>query len=255
MEISFKDYIVLVTGAASGMGLETSRQFINNGAVVVALDYSEKNLEKAARELGDKYIAKFCDISSEKSIIEIAQYVKDAHGRLDCLINNAGRVRFGIAFETMKEEDFYWHYDVIVKGPMLLCKHLIPLLRKSSHASIVNITSTVTEQEISNHFMYSTAKTAMQKFTRHLARDLPGIRANSILPGWTDTPMGESIGSREQVEAVFKMLLPRIPCRRVAQPIDIANCVLFLCSDKASYITGAAVAVDGGFMVAPDWGV
>lgn len=254
MEFNFKDHIALVTGAASGMGLETSRQFIKDGATVIGCDVSGKNLAKAAAELGSGYISKLCDISSEKQIAEVCDFVGNRFGKLDCLINNAGRVKFGIPFEQMKEEDFYFHYDVIVKGPMLLCKHFIPLLRKSSNPSIVNITSTVTEQEITNHFLYSTAKTAMQKFTRHLSRDLKGIRANSILPGWTDTPMKEALGTPEQMEFFFRSIIPRIPCGRVAQPLDIANCVLFLCSDKATYINGAAIAVDGGVLVSPDWG-
>jgi 3alpha(or 20beta)-hydroxysteroid dehydrogenase len=256
MEISFKGYVVVVTGAASGMGLETSRQFIENGATVVGLDYSDKTLEKAAKELGSKYIPKLCDISDEKQITAVSEFVAATFGKLDCLINNAGRVKFGIPVETMTEADYYFHYDVIVKGPMLLCKHFVPLLRKSSNASIVNITSTTAEQEISNHFLYSTAKTALQKFTRHLARDLQGvIRANSILPGWTDTPMADPLGPREMIEAFYNMLIPKIPCGRIALPIDIANCVLFLCSDKATYINGAAIAVDGGLLVGPDWGI
>ncbi len=253
--MDFKDAVVVVTGAASGMGLETSMQFIGQGATVVGIDYTEKTLEGAAKELGPRYLPRLCDVSSEKQIAGVAEFVQGRFGKLDCLINNAGRVRFGIPVEKMQEADFYWHYDVIVKGPMLLCKHLIPLLRKSSNASIVNITSTVSEQEIGNHFLYSTAKTAMQKFTRHLARDYPGIRANSVLPGWTDTPMADALGSREQIEGFFKMMLPRIPCGRIAKPVDIANCVLFLCSGRATYINGAAIAVDGGFLVNPDWGV
>ncbi len=255
MDLMFKDYVVIVTGAASGMGLETSRQFMKNGATVVGVDYSEKTLQNASRDLGVGFIPKFCDISNEQQIIALSEFVKSSFGKLDGLINNAGRVKFGISVEMMKEEDFYWHYDVIVKGPMLLCKHFAPLLRKSSNASIVNITSTVTEQEIGNHFLYSTAKTAMQKFTRHLTRDLPGIRANSILPGWTDTPMADVLGPREAIDAFFNMVIPKIPCGRIGMPIDIANCVLFLCSENATYINGAAITVDGGFLISPDWGV
>ena len=100
------------------------------------------------------------------------------------------------------------------------------------------------------------AKAAVEKLTYHQVRDFPGIRANTILPGWIDTPIYERAGlGREQIEAVFANILAKIPCGRIGRPEDIASCILFLSSEKASYINGACVVIDGGYLRGPDWGV
>lgn len=251
----FKDYSIVITGSASGIGFETARQFIEQEATVIGADVDEQALEKAGSELGDRFIPHRCDVCVESDIVSLAQIVDERFGHLDVLVNNAGRGKFVVP-EEMEEDDFHYHYDVLVKGPMLFVKHFIPLLRKSSHPSILNVSSTAARHEYSNHFLYSTAKSAVEKFTYHLVRDLPGIRANTILPGWVDTPIYDKAGlSREEIEAVFGCVLPKIPCGRIGTPEDIANCILFLSSDKASYINGACVIVDGGYLRGPDWGI
>lgn len=251
----FKDYVITVTGSASGIGYETARQFIEQGATVVGADVDDKALEGAAARLGKRFVPQRCDVSAEGDIGALREGVEARFGRLDVLVNNAGRGRFVVPAE-MEEEDFHYHYEVLVKGPMLLVKHFIPLLRKSSNPSILNVSSTAARHEYSNHFLYSTAKAAVEKFTYHLVRDLPGIRANTILPGWIDTPIYDKAGlSREEIEAVFGSVVPKIPCGRIGRPEDIANCILFLSSEKASYINGACVIIDGGYLHCPDWGV
>ena len=102
--------------------------------------------------------------------------------------------------------------------------------------------------------MYATAKAALEKFTQHLTRDLPGIRFNCILPGVIDTPILKNYGE-ENLPAIFELISSRVPCGRVGKPEDIANCVLFLCSDKATYINGASIVIDGGHMQAGDFGL
>jgi len=250
----FKDYIVLVTGAASGIGLGAAAQFIENHAEVVAVDFDEKTLKSAAEKLGKSYHPQLCDISKEDQVAAVAKYVSDTFGRLDVLVNNAGVGRL-TAIEYMKEEDFHYHYEINVKGPMLMVTHCLPFLKKSSHASIVNISSTAAAAELSNHhFLYSTTKAAVLKYTKHLARDLRGIRANAILPGWVDTPIYERAGvPREMLEEVFKSVLKTVPVGRIAKPEDIANVILFLSSEKASYVTGAIIPVDGGQLTSADW--
>ena len=251
----FKDYTVLITGSASGIGFETARQFIEQGATVVGADVDEKALQEAAARLEDRFIPQRCDVSVEGEIASLREGVETRFGRLDVLVNNAGRGRFVVPAE-MEEEDFRYHYEVLVKGPMLLVKHFIPLLRKSSNPSILNVSSTAARHEYSNHFLYSTAKAAVEKFTYHLVRDLPGIRSNTILPGWVDTPIYDKAGlSREEIEAVFGSVVSKIPCGRIGRPEDIAHCILFLSSEKASYINGACVIIDGGYLHCPDWGI
>ena len=251
----FKNNIVLVTGAASGIGFETARQFIEHGATVVGADYDEKTLRDASEKLGDRFIPKRCDVTVEEEIASLSGYVKDSFGKLDVLVNNAGGAKFA-APEEMREEDFYYHYDLLVKGPMLFVKHFVPLLRRSSNPSIVNISSLAARQVHSNHFLYSTAKAAIEKLTFHLVRDLPGIRSNTILPGFIDTPIYKKSGfTDEQKYELLERVKLKIPCGRIGKPQDISNCIIFLCSEKASYINGVSIPIDGGYLHAPDWGV
>jgi NAD(P)-dependent dehydrogenase (short-subunit alcohol dehydrogenase family) len=251
----FKYYYIVITGSASGIGFETARQFIEEGATVLGADVDEKALVVAAGKLGDRFIPQRCDVSVESDIASLREAAETRFGQVDVLVNNAGRGKFVVP-EEMKEEDFYYHYEVLVKGPMLLVKHFIPLLRKSSNPSILNVSSTAARHEYSNHFVYSTAKAAVEKLTYHLVRDLPGIRANTILPGWVDTPIYDKAGlPREEIEAVFGSVVSKIPCGRIGKPEDIANCILFLSSAKASYVNGACVIIDGGYLRGPDWGI
>lgn len=252
-----KDYVVVITGAASGIGLESSRKFIQQGAKVVGADLDENGLKKAHSELGEVFIPKVCNVTNASEIEKLAQFVREKFYHLDILINNAGVGKFGITPEMMKEEDYYYHFEVLVKGPMLLVHYFAPLLKKSSHPSIINISSIAARITTSGHFLYSSAKAAMEKFTGHLVRDLPGIRVNCILPGWIDTPIypKETGLSREQIQEIFNMTLSRIPCARIGLPEDIANCMLFLSSQQASYINGASIVIDGGYQFNSDWGI
>jgi NAD(P)-dependent dehydrogenase (short-subunit alcohol dehydrogenase family) len=251
----FKDYIVLITGAASGIGYETARLFIGEGATVVGVDLDEAALTKAREVLGEHFVARPGDVSNEAHIAETARYVEERFGRLDTLVNNAGRGNI-VQLEAMQESDFYWHYDVLVKGPMLMVKHFASLLRKSANPSILNISSSAARVEhTQNHFLYSTAKAAMLKFTQHIVRDLPGIRANTILPGWIDTPIYSRAGLDEAtIKLVYEHALPRIPAGRIGNPEDIGHCILFLSSPKASYINGASIDIHGGYLSNADWG-
>jgi NAD(P)-dependent dehydrogenase (short-subunit alcohol dehydrogenase family) len=156
----------------------------------------------------------------------------------------------------MTDADFHWHYDVLVKAPMLMVKHFIALLRRTSHPSIINISSQAARAEImQNHFLYSTAKAALLKFTRHIVRDFPGVRANTILPGWIDTPIYRRAGlDPAMIDALYAQAVRKIPAKRIGTPEDIARSILFLSSEKASYINGAALDIDGGWGCNGDWG-
>lgn len=251
----FGEFVVMVTGAASGIGLGTARQFIGEGAVVISPDIDDAGLDTAAAELGEKFVPRVCDISKADRIAELAAFVKEEYGRLDVLVNNAAMGKL-TAIDAMTEDDFYYHYEVDVKGAMLLVTNLLPLLKEAVYPSIVNISSSAALVEHVNfHFLYSTAKAAVLKYTMHLARDLHGIRSNAILPGWVDTPIYERAGfDRDFVEQVYEKAVKHIPVGRIATPDDIANAVLFLCSKKASYINGASLQVDGGYLTSADWG-
>ena len=249
----FKNTIVLVTGAASGIGLEIARQFVEEGATVVGADINETNLKETGDKLGDRFIARMCDIGKADQVRDLCKYIEGKFERLDVLVNNAGAGRLQDP-EEVEEADFYFNYDVLFKGPVLLVKHLAPLLRESANASVINIASIAARINAAKHVMYATAKAALEKFTQHLTRDLPGIRFNCILPGVIDTPILKNYGE-ENLPAIFELVASRVPCGRVGTTEDIANCVLFLCSDKATYINGASIVIDGGHMQAGDFGL
>ena len=251
----FSDYIVLITGAASGIGYAASRLFIEEHATVIGVDRDAAALDGTRVTLGERFVGHACDVCVEADIAATARFAQEQFGRVDVLINNAGRGML-VNLETMQDSDFYWHYDVLVKGPMLMVKHFLPLLRQSPHPSILNVSSKAARQELmKHHFLYSTAKAALLKFTQHLVRDLPGIRANAILPGWIDTPIYTRAGLDEaMVKVIYDQALPKIPAQRIGTPEDIAHCMLFLSSEKASYISGASIDIDGGWGCNADWG-
>ncbi|MEW6440846.1 MAG: SDR family oxidoreductase [bacterium] len=252
----FKDYVAVITGAGSGMAQAAARQFVQNHATVVGIDFDRETLEKTAKELGPSFLARHCDVSKEDQVKAASEFVRDRCGRADAVLNVAGVVKFNISVEAFTEQDFDWMFNIDVKGPMLMAKHFIPLLRKAKDPCIINIASTVVRQELPNHFLYSTAKTALEKFTRHLVVDYPGIRSNTILPGWTLTPMAHKNIPPEMLEPFLDHIRKNfIPCGRIASPDDIANVMLFLCSDKASYVNGASISVDGGAMCKANWGM
>ncbi len=247
--------VVLVTGAASGIGYETARQFLEHGAVVVGTDRNAAGLDAAAGRLGKRFVGRTMDVTKVAEIESLASFIGQTYGRLDTLVNNAGVARF-ISITDMQESDYLYHYEVLVKGPMFVAKHCIPLLRKSDSPSIVNISSVAARNEVDNHHLYSTAKAAIEKFTYHLVRDYPGIRSNTILPGFIDTAIYRSTGlTDEQIKQIFAQAAKAIPCNRVGTPEDIANCVRFLSSKQASYINGAAIVIDGGLLQSGKWGI
>ncbi len=250
----FKDSVVLITGAASGIGFAAAKQFTEQGATVIGADFNESYLKEATEALGDNFIGKQCDVTSEKQIMELKDFAETSFGKLDSLINNAGRVKL-VPIEEMVEEDFYYHFDVLVKAPMLFVKHFASLLRKSDNPSVVNVSSINARNEFLNNHLYSTAKAAMEKLTRHIVRDLTGIRANTLLPGVIDTRILMENYTEEDKKGMYDAIKPSIPMGRVGVPDDVANCILFLCSKKATYISGAAILIDGGYLCNPNWGI
>jgi len=246
----FDGYVVLITGASSGIGLGIAREFVKEGATVVGTDLNEERLKAARKELGDRFIPKVNDVRKEQQIADLSAYVAGTFQKLDVLVNSAGTIKV-IGPEDMTEEDFYNEYDVTVKGPMLMVKHFAHVLRKSSNPSIVNISSSAENNEAPLNALYGSAKSAQGKFTRHMVRDLPGIRSNAILPGWIFTRMAAQLGlTKEDDEWWVEQVKPHVPCGRVGKPEDVANLVLFLCSEKATYINGASIVIDGGYTIA-----
>jgi len=234
----------LITGAARGIGLATAKRFLADGWGVALLDIDGATLTPAVAALGvpDRALALICDVALPDQVEAAATQLKQRFGRLDALVNNAGHAVFKPALDTTLAE-FQRTMDVNLAGPFLLTKASVPLMRKG--ASIVNITSISGLRASALRIAYGTSKAALAHLTRQLALELSvlGIRVNAVAPGPVDTAMAKAV----HTPAIRADYHNQIPLNRYGLEAELAEAICFLCSDRASYITGQTLAVDGGF--------
>ena len=220
MQYTFKDKVAVVTGGANGIGRCIADEFRKHGATVYIID----------KEEGKHFVG---DISSKEVLEEFATYITTRHDKVDIIINNALPLMKGI--DECSYEEFQYALSVGVTAPFYLVKLLMPHLAQG--ASIVNISSSRDRMSQPQTESYTAAKGGIAALTHALAVSLAGkARVNSISPGWIDTAYTVYKGS----DAIQQ------PAGRVGNPQDIANMVLFLCSDKAGFITGENICIDGG---------
>ncbi|NNC39040.1 MAG: glucose 1-dehydrogenase [Hyphomonadaceae bacterium] len=237
--------VAIVTGAARGMGEATARLFAAEGAKVALGDVMVKEGEAVAKDIGDAAFFQKLDVSSDENWASFVAAVVDKFGTIDALINNAGLVHF-TPIEHFNPDDAKSILGVNTVGPMLGAKHVAPIMKKAGKGSIVNISSVDGLRGCNGLTLYTASKWALRGLTKSLAYELgtSGIRVNSVHPGGVDTPMGNARGlPPDQLNMAFR----RVPLQRIGQPEEIANASLFLATDEASYISGAELAVDGGW--------
>lgn len=246
-----------VTGAGSGNGKAIAETLLREGAKVALLDIAPDSLKAITHEFPDA-IAVEVDVASAESTRAAAAEVKAEFGRLDLLVNNAGIVR-GTNFEELTVEEWDQVFAVNSTGPFLMSQAAMPLLKAGAEArgprataAIVNITSVEAHIVISSsghpQIHYNASKGALLQLTRALAVECAAsrVRVNAVAPGFIETPFTrEVLGNPE----VHNWLLERTPLGRVGQPEDVANAVSFLGSEKASWVTGSTLLVDGGWTV------
>lgn len=240
-----KDKIAIVTGGARGMGEATVRLFVNEGASVVIADRLSDAGEALAAELGERAHFEFLDVSDEQGWQNLLARTLERFGRIDALVNNAGVVSFG-GIDSIEAAEFDRVFAVNVKGPLLGMKHVGRAMRDAGRGSIVNISSVDGLRGVNAVALYSSSKWAVRGLTKSAAMEFgpDGVRVNSVHPGGIDTPMGNPQG---QSGAERNANYDRVPLQRIGEPHEVATASLFLCSDEASYITGAELAVDGGW--------
>jgi meso-butanediol dehydrogenase/(S,S)-butanediol dehydrogenase/diacetyl reductase len=243
--MKFNEKIVLVTGAASGIGLEIARHFLEAGATVIGTDINTDALAEAASANPGAFHTRISDAGDPAAIAELAEWIEAEFGALDVLVNNAGFARLANP-EQVTLEDYNAQMSVLLTGPVFLVKHLAPLLRCSNNGSVINISSASAVIAMPGYCPYGTAKAAIAKFSEDCAVTVPGIRHNAVLPGFIETPILRETYGDEAVEGMLEYLRTNSPARRVGTCADVANAVLFLASDLASYITGVQLLVDGG---------
>ena len=236
---------ILVTGAASGIGLAIARLFRREGAGVAMLDRDQAGL-KAADVEGAVPIA--CDVADQASVREAVARAGDALGGLDGVVNSAG-IDLLRRFEDMTAEEWARVLAVDLTGPMLVCQAALPLMKRAGRGTIVNIASGAGLRPLEQRTAYCAAKAGLIMFGKTLAVDLAGdnIRVNAICPGIIDTPMfrGSWAGAADP-QAELARILDRYVIKRAGQPDEIAQAALYLTSDDSSFVTGTALAVDGG---------
>jgi NAD(P)-dependent dehydrogenase (short-subunit alcohol dehydrogenase family) len=238
--------VALVTGAARGIGLAVAKRFLAEGWRVALLDILGDVVEKSVAGLAEPEatLALTCDVSDPDAVASAFAKIERRFGRLDALINNAGVAVFTPLMET-SDADWDRVLSVNLTGPFLCSKAAVPLMRKHGGGAILNITSISGLRASTLRSAYGTSKAGLAHLTKQLAVELAelGIRVNGVAPGPVDTAMAKQVHSAE-IRADYH---DAIPLNRYGLEEELAEAVYFLCSDRASYITGQILAVDGGF--------
>jgi len=232
----------IVTGAARGIGLATTKLFLERGWQVAMIDRDSPELARASEPL-QNVLPVVCDVSHPDEVDQMIKTVVGQFGRLDALINNAGVAEFG----PIEQTDFaQWRrvMETNLDGVFLCSQAAIPSL-KQSRGAIVNIASISGLRASTLRVAYGTSKAAVRQLTQQQAVELGehGIRANSVAPGPVRTKLAMAVHTPEIIAAYHDT----IPLNRYGTEREIAEVVVFLCSDAASYVTGQTIAVDGGF--------
>jgi NAD(P)-dependent dehydrogenase (short-subunit alcohol dehydrogenase family) len=242
----FPQKVALVTGAARGIGLATAKRFLAEGWGVALLDIERELLNDAIAAIAspDHTMPLHCDVSDAAAVRAAIDEIGRRFGRLDALINNAGTAVFAPLLET-SDQDWDRVLAVNLTGPFLCTKAAAPLMREHGGGAVVNITSISAVRASTLRSAYGTSKAGLAHLTKQLAVELAslGIRVNGVAPGPVDTAMAKAVHTPE-IRADYH---DAIPLNRYGLEEELAEAILFLSSDRSSYITGQILAVDGGF--------
>jgi len=248
-----KEKVAIITGSAGGLGKTIALTFAREGAAIVIIDIKQEEINRTVNEikaLGNKCMGFVCDISKQTQVEETIKNIIEEWGRVDILVNNAGgALHTKEKFEEVTENDWDIVMNVNLKGAFFCCKAVVPYMKKQGRGRIVNISALAGRSTASlAGIQYTSAKAGIGGLTRHLAKEMGkfNIYVNAVAPGITMSgPRVEALWN-EKSEEEKRKVLSSIPLGRLGKPEDVANVVLFLASDEASYITGATIDSNGG---------
>lgn len=238
--------VVLVTGASKGIGRALAVGLASEGALVAINFKTDRAGAEATRrsveERGNPALLVQADVGRKEEATAMVEQVVSAHGRIDVLVNNAARTRFG-PFEEASEEDWLDVVNTNLKGTFFASAAAVRHMKRSGEGAIINVSSCAARLMVPFHAAYTMSKGGIEALTRQLALELaPTVRVNCISPAPTSTERNQ------QYDAHYDENWGRvIPMKRVAQPEDMVGAVAFLASDRASYVTGQILQVDGGW--------
>ena len=251
MNLDFEGYVYLITGSTSGIGQGMAKALLENGAkVVINYAHNEENANATRalfKEYEDKTLFVKADISNEDDVKNMFDQINERFGRLDGLVNNAVYDKI-FSIEDLDVEAYKKELDVNVIGRVLCTKYAIPLLKESKRARIVNIASRLGTKPMEESVAYCTSEAATIMLTKCCALELTpkyGIRVNTVSPSMTLTPFAKKSYTESEIEETAK----NNPSKRLGEVEDTVNAVLFLLSDKADYINGENLNVNGGILL------
>ncbi len=258
MDLGLKNRVVIVTGAASGIGKQIAVAFAKEGATLALADINLAGLKKLQKELGGEVYVEKVDVTSAENCQKFVKNVAKKLGKIDVLVNNAGTALMG-DMATFPEETFRAHAELMMYAPVRLTNLCIPHFKKNGWGSVVNIASIFGKQP-GGLISYDTIKAADIMITKDYSSYCApfNVNVNAVCPGPVDTPLwhadgqlGDQLASAtgmKREEAIDWFAKTNIPMGRYAKPEEIASAVVFLSSVPAHYITGVAVNVDGGMV-------
>ncbi|MDR4889306.1 3-hydroxybutyrate dehydrogenase [Fredinandcohnia sp. QZ13] len=253
-----KNQVILITGAARGIGFEIGKVFAENGARVVLTDMDEAEVKNSALQLqqsGYEAIGLKCNVTNETEIMKMINESVSTYGRIDCLINNAG-LQHVSPIEDFPTEKFELLLSVMLTAPFVAIKHVFPIMKQQKFGRIINMASINGLIGFAGKAAYNSAKHGVIGLTKVAALEGAehGITVNAVCPGYVDTPLVRNqlvdLAKTRNVDlekVLEEVIYPLVPQKRLLAVDEIANYVLFLASEHAKGITGQACVIDGGY--------
>lgn len=239
----------IITGGASGIGEATARRFVLEGGKVLIADRNLAAAEALAQQLGPQAVAIHCDVRQESSAAALADRAIGLWGQIDVLVNNAGS-ELNRAYDQTTSDEWDMVLETDLKGPWMMCKHIVPHMVKGGSGSVINVSSLNGLVGFPFSTAYGAAKGGLVVFTRDMAIELAksGVRFNCVCPGVIQTPMMERwtklMPDQQEAQAMLRGVMP---IGRMGRSEEVAGAILFFASDDSTLCQGSVLSVDGGF--------